>query len=373
MSKQLLLFDRSRSTADWECPRSRYLNYEADGRGYVPESSAYELSFGSAIHTGLASIAQGQLDGNIDIDTITTIAAAEVVECLRKNGSKTEEYILEQAALVEGMLGGFHRHLWPRLMAQYPKILAIEQEMAYKYHSVLFMAKPDLVAVDKNGEVVYVEYKSTSSKKDEWINSWNTAIQLHATTRAIEASLGEAIGAVQVIGLYKGYQNYGKQTSIFPYAYKRNGQPPFSHDDFRYDYAAGFKKYPVWEMPGGVKTWVEGMPETLLGEQFPCTPPIFISDSMVEAFFAQRNLREQEINMAKMMLETTDDPVVKKDVLNTAFEQNFSKCSPAWGYGCPYKKFCFGEVAEPLKQGFCVRESHHAIEADTWKLEDQIK
>ncbi len=369
MSNNLIFFDRSRSQADWQCSRRRYLNYDLDGRGIVPEDDAYALMFGTAIHTGIASMAQGQLDGGIDIDAIAAAATNQVSEHLTQAG-KLAEFVQEQSTLAEGMLRGFHVHVWPRLMQQYPKILAIEQEMSYQYGNTLFMAKPDLVVADTTGTIFYLEWKTTSSKKEEWVNSWNTAVQLHATTRAIEASLGESIGAVQVIGLYKGYISYGKQSSPLIYAYKRSGTPPFSKDDIAYEYKAGYKRYPTWELPGGVKAWIAGMPEDILSSQFPCTPPIFINDDLVESFFAQRNIREQEIAMAKGMLVLAPDEETTQAILNTSFPQTFSECSPAWGTGCPYKRICFGDVARPLEQGFMVRESHHAIEADIWKAEN---
>lgn len=365
----LILWDRSRATRDWECERARYLNYEFSGRGIVPEAEAYELAFGTAAHTAIANIAQGHLAGDIDIDRIAVDAANAVRDHLAKAG-KLADFVNEQSCLIEGMIRGFHLHMWPRLMAQYPKILAIEQEMSYAFGATLFMAKPDLVVADTEGAVVYLEMKTTSSKKEEWINSWNSAIQLHATSRAIEASLGEAIGAVQVIGLYKGWLNYGKQGSPFCYAYRRNGSPPFSKDEVSYEYKAGFRRNPVWEQEGGVKSWVASMPMEVLSNQFPCTPPIFVRDDLVERFFHQRNIREQEIQMALTLLDgmPADDQI---QLLDTAFPQNFSKCRPSWGHSCPYEIICHGSISDPLKAGFLPRVSHHLIEVATHQAEDQ--
>lgn len=642
MSNNLILVDRSRSTCDWQCPRRRYWNYDYNDIGIAPISAALELQMGIIIHDSLARIAtEWQLAGTADIDTVAHAAYQEMFTFLTK-GEPSEPKLLfakEQATLVEGLLRGFYKHQWPRLMAQYPKILAIEQEMSYPYGRILYMSRPDLIAVDKNGEVTYIEYKSTSSKREEWITSWETAIQLHSTTRAIEHVLHEKIGHIVVQGLYKGYclapetpvitsdlrwvevqtlnvgdklmafeeypsvlptnhskcgtrkrrrqwqeaivtktgvailpcykllfedgstiicsakhkwltcwrsdgsgaanwtatedlvpwknnfekghrvlkvvepkktalglsfrdnydlgylsaafdgeghlsqtkgksgywqtwaafyqnpnvmlskvcsllsnysiryskripktkgrvsqlqvsdrldvlrlltltrpvrllekftpnhlggmmpcktppkliakefiglhevitletstgtlvangfashnSSYGKQGSIFCYAYKRNGNPPFSQDSVSYEYKAGFKRFPIWELEGGLKQWVENMPEDVLSEQFPVTPPIFVNDDQVEAFFAQRNVREQEIDIAKGLLRFTDDKETHRLVLNTSFPQRFDACSPAWGKPCPYKRICFGEVSDPLTSGFEPRQPHHAIE-----------
>lgn len=360
-TSNLVLWDRSRTTTDWTCRRSRYLNYELDGYGIVPEAEAYALAFGTAIHEALASIAIHHRDSlTINIDNIAQATGAAVMDFLSTAGKPTE-YVKEQSTLAEGLVRGFYAHVWPRVIATYPKILAIEQEMSYKYGRTLFMAKPDLVVADKEGGVHYLEWKTTSSNKEDWINSWDKAIQLHATTRAIEAALGEPIVAVHVIGLYKGWLSYGKQSSPLCYAYKRNGSPPFSKDEISYEYKGGFRRSPVWELPGGVKSWVEGMPEEVLANQFPTTPPIFINDSQVEAFFRQRNIREQEIDIAKGMLAVADDEA-REAILDTAFEQDFSKCKPAWGSSCPYQIICHGHVPEPLKAGFTRRQPHHDIE-----------
>ena len=376
MSTNLIPVDRSRTVSDWVCKRRRYLNYELYGRGIVSTNEPLALVMGTIIHTALAEIALATMAmGDVDIDIIAYKAQQDMFAHLSKDVNVEEglTFAKEQAALVEGLIRGFHRHVWPRMLNQYPKIIAVEQEMPYTYGRLLFMAKPDLVAVDTNGEVVLPEYKSTSSKQDSWINSWATAVQLHSTTRAIEAALGEKISRVVVQGLFKGFLSYSKQNSPFCYAYRKNGQPPFSADQIAYEYKAGLKRFPTWELDGGVKAWVEGMPEDLLANQFPATPPIFVNDDLVESFFAQRNTRETAIHTAMEQLEGETNEPTRTAILNAVFPQTFAECSPAWGTGCPYRRICFGEVTKPLEQGFVLRISHHAPEAAAWAAEDSAK
>jgi hypothetical protein len=248
-------------------------------------------------------------------------------------------------------------------MAEYPLILAVEQEMTYEYEGIIFMAKPDLVAVDREGRVVYIEYKSTSSKREEWVNSWTTAVQLHSTSRAIERALKTEVDAVIVQGLYKGYESYGKQGSPFCYAYRRPGQPPFSKEDIRYDYKPGYQRHPVWQLEAGVAGWVEKMPETILADQFPRTPPILIDDDLVESFFRQRLMREREIDLANSMLAIPEaDEESRRAVLDTSFPQRFDQCTPPYGAPCPYRQLCHGHVPDPYKAGFRPRQPHHTLE-----------
>src|SRR3990167_5284253 len=226
---QPVAYDRSRTTTDWECPRKRFLGYELYGRGITTSNEALELVMGSALHTGLAGIAQGE-----GIDQLVEEARTTIREYVLKEATADQEHFTnEQQALVEGLLRGYHPHVWPRLTELYPKVRLGEQELLY-YHNydgepagsepyMIFMSKPDLVVQTAEGENVYIEFKSTSSKREEWVNSWNTAIQLHSSIRAIEAALGEPVQQVLVQGLYKGYIDaYKKQSSPFCYAYAKS-------------------------------------------------------------------------------------------------------------------------------------------------------
>lgn len=361
---------------DWTCPRKRYLAYEYDGRGLSSSSLAIELFLGTAIHDGLAAIAHLSLRdaGLVDIDSIASAAQRQVFSGLMDAAGGDDDsshHALEQAAMVEGILRGFHKWVWPQLMRTYPTIIAIEQEMTFVHGGQTFMAKPDLVLSDAEGNWTYLEYKSTSSKKPEWINSWGTAVQIHSTCKAIESTLGQAPVATIVQGLYKGYVAYGKQNSPFCYAYRRQGSPPFSKEEISYEYRAGFKKSPAWDLPGGVKAWVEGMPDEVLADLFPQTPPIYIRPELVEAFFAQREVRENEIDLALQLMQTAEEGG-KEALLNTAFPQRFDQCQPPWGHPCGFRQICHGQVNDPLKQGWTYREPHHSTEQEAWERLENV-
>ncbi len=222
------------------------------------------------------------------------------------------------------------------------------------------MAKPDLIMEDYAGEWHYIEYKSTSSKKDSWVNSWDTAVQLHSSIKAVEETMGKAPVDVTIVGLYKGYESYGKQSSPFCYAYKKFGNPPFTTDQVSYEYKSGFKRYPTWEMVGGVKAWVESMPEDVLGNNFPMTPPIMVNDNLVARFFAQRLIREREILQGLEQLALSGE--TSNEVLDKYFPQKFDKGVPGWGYPCEFRKLCHGNSSDPLREGFVPRVPHHERE-----------
>lgn len=345
MTSKLWLTDRTRTTTDWLCRRKRYLNYHYLGRGIVTEAQAPELLFGSVIHEGLAAVATQHLGAGVDIDSIAEAARRQLSE-----GS-------EASHLAEALLRAFHRHVWPRLMRTYPRIIAVEPELTYALgDGTVFMSRPDLILENSDGEWTIIEFKTTGSKNENWITQWNTAIQLHSTMMAVESTLGKMPLSVVVIGLYKGSFNYGKLSTPLIYGYLRQGQPPLTKTQLSYEYQKGFLRTPVWQLSGGIKGWISSMPEGILGDQFPTTPPIFLREDMVEAFFRQLGVREHVIREA---LSSTDQLSFAK--LDTVFPQNFSECQ-AYGRPCEYLPICHGRVEDPLRAGFQLRTPHHLVE-----------
>jgi hypothetical protein len=356
--KPLRLYSKSAVQTDWKCERSYYYNYCYEGKGIVSSNTSLELYIGTTLHDSLAAIALQHMAGAIDIDLVASTAQQQMLEALGPLFPDNPDFVKEQSALVEGTVRGFHRHVWPRLLAQYPTVKLVEQALIYHHDGLGFMSKPDLVLADKDGNNWYIEYKSTKSKKDEWVQQWDTAVQVHSTVKALEQVLNESVQGVIVVGLYKGYESYGKQNSPFCYCYKKNGNPPFTFDQIEYEYKPGFRRYPTWEMNGGVKAWVEGMPDTILGNQFPMTPPILVNDDLIASFFRQRATRENEIEIANEILKVTEDPAHRQIVMDTTFPQRFDQCFPGYGRPCTYVPLCHGG-RDPFSNGFQWRDTTH--------------
>lgn len=367
-TKPLILYSRSSVATDWNCPRQRYWRYEYGGTGITLGTSTIQLSMGTTLHDAFAMLAQTYADGNqIDARELAELAGKQMFDALYEEGMPEEakDYALEQSYLVRGIVYGFTVFRWPQLTAQYPNVLKIESPIVYPQgDSVGFMAKPDLVLGNDEGEVVYVEYKSTSSKKSEWIDSWNTAVQLHSTCAAIKYAFDLDVTNVIIQGLYKGYYAYGKQSSPFCYAYYRQGNPPFSKDEYSYNYRAGLKKFPVWQLPVDFYTWVDNMPEDIWNEQFPQTPPIFPNEDLVTRFFAQCKHRELEVAAARESLSalSDEDPEQLVEILDKVFPQKFEQCRPAWGSECEYRRLCHGPAVDPIQMGYTQRDVSHRSE-----------
>lgn len=365
-----ILFDRSRTTEFWRCPRARYHHYERGGRGIVSTATSLELWLGTALHDALAAIARGHVEGDVNIEAIATAAGRAIFTSLTEAtkgeiDADAHTFACEQSTLVEGLLRAFYRHQWPRIIAG-KRILFIEEEMTATLAAALtFMAKPDLILEDlSDGEWDYVEYKSTSSKKSAWMASWSTAVQLHSTVKAVHATKGRLPARVIVQGLYKGYESYGRQNSPLCYAYVREGQAPFRNEQVGYEYKPGWNRRPVWERPGGIRAWVAGMPDNMLADQFPQAPPIFVNETLVDAFFRQAVMRETSIASASRLLAAPDAAGGDQALLDRVFPQHFDQCTPAWGRGCAFKRLCHGNVEDPLTAGYEWRNPHHITELD---------
>lgn len=356
------LYDRSRVTTDWRCRRRRYYNYEHNGTGIVSGTAAYELYFGTLIHDAMAAIAIQTQSGSVDIDAIAGAGRDQLFEALSGAGGdgtadSNREYAAEQSALCEGLIRGFYRYAWPKLLDLYPEIVVVEQEVVTSYG---FMVKPDLILKNEDA-IVYVEYKTTGNKSDKWIDSWKTSPQLHAYMKAILDATDIEINAALVVGLYKGYESYGRQNSPFCYAHSRAAQPPFFEQELLYSYKAGYKKTPAWELPGGVKEWVAGMPLDILQEQFPMVPPVYYNAKLAEAFFRQANFREKEIENGMRFLKMTMGEDEKQEILDAWFPQNFEGCRPSFGSHCPYASICI-DGGSPDDEKWQPREPHHSSE-----------
>jgi hypothetical protein len=117
-------------------------------------------------------------------------------------------------------------------------------------------------------------------------------------------------------------------------------------------------------MAGGIKAWVEGMPDTVLADQYPMTPQIMVDEELVKSFFAQRLAREKEITEAAELSNMVLANMTMEDVKDTYFPQRFDQCEPSFGYSCPFKKLCFGHVTDPLTEGYELRTPHHARELE---------
>ena len=358
------LFDRSRTSTDQRCPRQRFLQYHYKGKGIVGVSINFPLRIGSIIHDVIEAVAQGE-------DWEKAMAGhLSRFEADMHLGAFDPYFAKEQLSLVEGMLRGFVRYRWPRILDEFPRVFSVEMETTVDLgDGIEFMVKPDLLLLSKDDRVHYREHKTTSWNKEEWVNSWFKAPQLHIYAEALRRC-GVEVETMTIEGLYKGFYNKKlktpRQESPLIYGYRRSGVAPFYQEEWVYKWQRGFKKVPVWECyKGGVKAWVEGMPDSILGEQFLTTPPIVPNAALAETWLRQRKMRELYIQDGLETLRLFKDQKLR--TMDAVFPQSFEQCTPSFGTHCPYVDICHGAGdLDPIAAGFQWREPHHAPEQELW-------
>jgi hypothetical protein len=77
-------------------------------------------------------------------------------------------------------------------------------------------------------------------------------------------------------------------------------------------------------------------------------------------------IREHEVADALVLLESITDVVEIQPVLDKYFRQNFSKCKPAYGYGCEFEPYCWipSVQADPLNSTYFKRYESDLIEVE---------
>lgn len=382
----LLFFDRSRVQTDGGCRRARYYLTEYENRGIVlgGRKPLYFI-IGDVVHACLDDMSKAAEAGvEVDIALLEAVLqprTAVLWETLwsMSVGEDEEEgrrLADETSCLVEGLIRGFHRHMWPLLIRDYD-IIGGEREIIYDYdidgQLVRFGCRPDLLARKKDGGGVwYFEYKTPGSLGRTWFEQWTTAIQLQAGAWATGRVVGEEVEGAIVQALYKGDKDrQGRSTSPFTYCYYKPGNPPFTAEQFSQDYkpaGSGWTRRAVYTLPGGCEAQVRRLSGEVLAAQFPQSPPVFLNEDLVRDWLRQTALRELEIKRASEELRKKEWPEGRKQrLMDTVFRQNFDTCTPYKGSPCQYRHICHGGAQLPTVENegvgmYVWRQPHHTTD-----------
>lgn len=342
----MLLTDRTRIEADWTCPRKRYWLTEYQRTGIVPANQPTVLTFGIVVHEGL--------------EHLTTHDDWEAAVTHMKSLTEWGALDQDQQWLARAQVIGFAVEVWPAWKQQYEKV-ALEQELEFEHHGVLYMVRPDVLLRDrKTGDLWYPDYKTFSG----WTNrKWSYALQQQLTIVACERATGEKIVGSWIQGLSKGTTRNGRLYHPLVYAYRKAGSPGLYVTQYATKRKAGFERYPTVQFTDGSPSkaihawalWVKKHDPDVLSNLFPRTAPIFVKAEMMQAFLEQRTKREKEIAAATARIEL--------------FPQTFSACESTYGT-CPYLDACWVPTVtrDPIGRGYYVpREPHHAAETTVFK------
>lgn len=335
-TKPLRLFSYTRAASDHECEYKRYLSREWGGTGLQLLRESWALLHGNIVHKALEEFAK---TSSVDFTALRVKTRQAALD-----GGMDQISARDWAALVEGQVRGFIRHVWPSLMAEYDLVEAekwIELDFPGGFK---FRARQDLLLRSKfDGHYCMVDYKNTSSIKPQWIASWGRSVQMHSSLYAINHSSDIKVDRFMIIGLYKGYKDekLNTQRSIFNYGWVNREFGMVPQYSYEYQRSKGWELFSTAEEFSDLSEWVAKMPPTLLSEQFPLTVPIFYREDIASEWFKQQLIREAEVADASEALQKATSVEEIDNILRKSYRQNFSHCKPAWGYSCEFEELCW--------------------------------
>ena len=208
----------------------------------------------------------------------------------------TDQTILEQAALIGGLIWAFRLKFLPWFHQLY-RLIAAEQERLHFLSctcgagpldaaehvrrgctGVVLMIRTDILAQRRGAKTLaYFEAKTTGWESSAWSEQWETDPQLALGTLDTETIYGAEVTELYIIGIGKGARRKDKydpderkkQMSPLCYGYCRPGNPPLAPEDWLPAYewvndagetkraSRAHKRRGVWELPrSDWPTWI---------------------------------------------------------------------------------------------------------------------
>ncbi len=350
MANKLYFFSHSRAEADSYCKRKRFLGSEWGGTGLEPTLGGWDLKFGNIIHSALDALAGS---GAVNFDAVRTQTYETALTYLNPDQAK------DYATLAEGMLRGFAKNVWPLWMKDYD---VVETENLRRWEvepDHIFRFKQDiLLKAKETANLVYVDYKTTSSDSPQWMASWTKSPQLHSSMYALRQGYGIEVNHAFVQGLYKGYKDRknNRLSSIFCRGWVNREYPMSPQYSYTYQRSKGWEPFFTFDEFDDLSGWIGNMPPEILAEQFPRTGPIYPRADVGEIYFRQQMFREREVRAALELMEAEqedqgDDFI--RNMMDSMFPQDFHKCTPPYGFSCEFESICWTPwiANDPLGSG----------------------
>ncbi len=361
----IILTDRTRMTTLAKCPRMGFWTYYWGGTGLVPKEEALPLTFGSAVHVTFERL----LVGGVDL-------ATAIAEGKAYFSALPEPLKAEQEWLFECLIRIWAGSRLVELREEFD-FLAVEKELLWILgeegeKTVVQMIRPDLLARRlSDGELYYIEWKTTSYGDADWAKRWEKNTQVFCNALAIEETLKERVSGVMIEGLVKGprrtefrkssqYQGQKIQQSFLCYGW-RDATGHISPK-----WTSGATHEALYQIEGLTP---EGWVSQLDPADYLCPVPPITPD---------RDDLEDWREGAKWLMLRVDEGLKaiagaplseRRRVVAKYFPPNYEACYP-WGFGagaCPYFDLCFSpEIRKnPLGNGFVPRTPHHDAEKET--------
>ena len=407
----MILTDRSRHFKGLtHCNRTKFEEYLRGGFGIRPKSESIPLATGTAIHAAIEPMLKTGMQRLCDRDEARAMIAASVEAYKKKcesrgfvetDADQVAFVIAEQSALIAGLAWAFYRVLLPWILDEF-EVLAVEQEVelvlgctcglgeliagAAEHESrgcngVALMSRGDLICRRKSDQSVGAwdikssSYGFSSNEHEHWV-------QMALSCIAAEKIIGEPVTHSYLIGLLKGKRDFQsksdreegglkKQNSVLCYAWHRPADPPFTAEEWRYEYTRekGFSKVPVWMIGSdpalAVEAWVmDTMPQEEVAESLSILGPSS-RQSWLEPDLL-RGIEAEARRWAEPIVEREDASFAS--VLEERFPRSWNCYPYGQAHGCAFIPICYHEGSvdpnDPLASGrFVRREPHHAAES----------
>jgi hypothetical protein len=362
LDKAIYLTDRSAAETDDTCGMKFWWNRLEGNRGIVPKEDQLPLLIGRETHSDLEAITR--MDSEELSPEGLEAVTGEILDHLTL-ADRQNQKLMEMVYRRLGWLVGFALYIEPKIRKRYETV-GVEKEIILDRSPLWVAVTPDRVLRDKtDGHLEYLEYKTTISASQKWLNSWIYQIQLHIGLAALSEELGEKIQFAQIMGLMKGNSGWGdaveKQGRLHhPYVWGYyNGDTKAWTWDYNQARASNWSPLPVWEYEGGIVKWVQLAGLEVALQQFPFSPPVFLNSRLLDKWVERRLSRE-------MMIRAVKEPARENPTLkNIHFPMIQSRCKPPFGDQCQYLKACWNAETNlnPLGSGdFIERVPHHEME-----------
>lgn len=415
----LWLTDRSRFEQGLDfCQRARYLStsFGPSGYGIQRKATSLPLATGSYVHEGIAEILQFVRDRDkLPPDEIVRHACLVATQTYTRvveqrgmagldEGQRLEEVILEQGALIQGLVWAFTLTTLPWIHEQ-ARILEVEREEilicgctcglgdgvgGLEDHEgrgcsgIGFQSRPDFITEyrARPGILAYWELKTVGAISEPWESQWETKIQFSAGALGAQARLEQPIQEAWVVGLIKGRREgdtYNPETkrregslrqqSPLCYGWKKAANPPLEAEDWQtsYEYRGedgkghrlgkAYNKAGIWELGQAVplgdlsvsEFWCKWMPQEQLGGQVRVIGPLNISPVLTHDLVEELVAEETRWKETCWLLFDVLNNEAGGDWTHPAYQAELRRRVPrSWAcrrYGkrheCQHKNICF--------------------------------
>lgn len=343
------------------CELQRYLRYHALGTGIQKSGGELPLVFGSYVHECCGAAIQGE-------DWEAVSESFEEWDTL----DIEEDMLACQKHLAECLVRGWVMLRLPEILDRYTpltteeeRIWVIPTEGRLEIHVPI---RCDTVMQNKkNGELVGLEFKTTSYVKQDYFDRWRSDLQTLMYWGGITATFGQEPSKIQMEFMVKGSKAWHANStalwySSFTRAWCKAGSPPFDEDQFTTDGNIGRRKdwheFRVWDRYQP-KQWLSHMGMDELQGQF-MSLDVYRSQDEVNKWLRGFIEKELQLRRRTAIVERQGqaDRTMSRRYDADCKANKFNKECEFWG--CCFD--CWQEPQELIEEGWINRVSHHEYE-----------